>query len=161
MDHSKSVTEIKTLSKYVLGKWKLCCCEDCDVKRKKHKAIITTTVCLKWSEVKVVQSCPTLWHHGLYSPWNSSSQNTGVGSHALLQGIFQNKNWSILEVEISNGSIWGSKSGSGNSFKWYLFFLSLKLRLNLLEPAWTWTPFCNDAICKCSAYATFPLLKNN
>ena len=26
--------------------------------------------------------------HGLYSPWNSSGQTTGVGSHSLLQGIF-------------------------------------------------------------------------
>ena len=26
--------------------------------------------------------------HGLYSPWNSPSQNTGVGSLSLLQGIF-------------------------------------------------------------------------
>ena len=25
---------------------------------------------------------------GLYSPWNSPSQNTGVGNHSLLQGIF-------------------------------------------------------------------------
>ena len=30
----------------------------------------------------------SLWPHGLYSPWNSSGQNTGVGSHSLLQGIF-------------------------------------------------------------------------
>ena len=28
--------------------------------------------------------CP----HGLYSPWNSPGQNTGVGSLSLLQGIF-------------------------------------------------------------------------
>ena len=34
----------------------------------------------------VVSDC--LWHHGLYSPWNSPDQNTGVGSHSLLQGIF-------------------------------------------------------------------------
>ena len=27
--------------------------------------------------------------HGLYSPWNSPGQNTGVGSLSLLQGIFQ------------------------------------------------------------------------
>ena len=46
------------------------------------------------SEVKVTQSCPTLhdrgvaWLHGLYSPWNSPGQNTGVGSLSLLQGIF-------------------------------------------------------------------------
>ena len=26
--------------------------------------------------------------HGLYSPWNSPGQNTGVGRLSLLQGIF-------------------------------------------------------------------------
>ena len=26
--------------------------------------------------------------HGLYSPWNSLGQNTGVGNHSFLQGIF-------------------------------------------------------------------------
>ena len=30
----------------------------------------------------------SLGPHGLYSPWNSPGQNTGVGSHSLLQGIF-------------------------------------------------------------------------
>ena len=30
----------------------------------------------------------SLWPHGLYSPWNSLCQNTGVGSLSLLQGIF-------------------------------------------------------------------------
>ena len=30
----------------------------------------------------------SLWPHGLYSPWNSPGQNTGVGSFSLLQGIF-------------------------------------------------------------------------
>ena len=39
-------------------------------------------------KVKITQSFPTLWPHGLYSPWNSPSKNTGVGSHSLLQGIF-------------------------------------------------------------------------
>ena len=38
--------------------------------------------------VKVTQLCLTLWPHGLYSPWNSPGQNTGVGSISLLQGIF-------------------------------------------------------------------------
>ena len=70
-------------------------------------------VCLK---VKVAQSCPTLhdpmhcslpgssihgicqarvlewdaiaFSDGLYSPWISPGQNTGVGSFSLLQGIF-------------------------------------------------------------------------
>ena len=39
-------------------------------------------------EVKVAQSCPTLRPHGLYSPWSSPGQNTGVGSLSLLQRIF-------------------------------------------------------------------------
>ena len=41
----------------------------------------------------------SLWPHGLYSPWNSSDQNTGVGSHSLLQGIFptQKSNWGFLQ----------------------------------------------------------------
>ena len=30
----------------------------------------------------------SLWPHGLYSPWKSPGQNTGVGSLSLLQGIF-------------------------------------------------------------------------
>ena len=30
----------------------------------------------------------SLQPHGLYSPWNSPGQNTGVGSRSLLQGIF-------------------------------------------------------------------------
>ena len=36
--------------------------------------------------------------HRLYSPWNSPGQNTGVGSHSLLQGILptQELNWDPL-----------------------------------------------------------------
>ena len=30
----------------------------------------------------------SLLPHGLYSIWNSPGQNTGMGSHSLLQGIF-------------------------------------------------------------------------
>ena len=30
----------------------------------------------------------SLQPHGLYSPWNSPGQNSGVGSHSLLQWIF-------------------------------------------------------------------------
>ena len=30
----------------------------------------------------------SLWPQGLYSPWNSPGQNTGVGSLSLLHGIF-------------------------------------------------------------------------
>ena len=33
----------------------------------------------------------SLQSHGLYSPWNSPGQNTGVSSLSLLQGIFPNQ----------------------------------------------------------------------
>ena len=41
-----------------------------------------------WMLVKVAQLSNSLWPHGLYCPWNSPGQNTGVGSLSLLQGIF-------------------------------------------------------------------------
>ena len=36
--------------------------------------------------------------HGLYSPWNSPGQNSGMGSLSLLQQIFptQESNWGLL-----------------------------------------------------------------
>ena len=41
--------------------------------------------------------------HGLYSPWNSLGQNTGVGSLSLLHGIFptQGSNPGLLQVNSS------------------------------------------------------------
>ena len=42
---------------------------------------------MKCSERSSVMS-GSLQSHGLYSPWNSPGQNTGVGSLSLLQGIF-------------------------------------------------------------------------
>ena len=33
-------------------------------------------------------SCDSSWPHGLYGPWHSPGQNTGVGSCSLLQGLF-------------------------------------------------------------------------
>ena len=51
----------------------------------------------KWSESFSVVS-DSLWPHRLYSPWSFPSQNTGVGSHSLLQGIFsiQGSNLGLL-----------------------------------------------------------------
>ena len=43
----------------------------------------------KWSEsVSHSVASKSLWPHGLYNPWNSPGQNTGVGSLSLLQRIF-------------------------------------------------------------------------
>ena len=54
---------------------------------------------LKWSEVKVAQSCPT--HCSCMGcPWNSPGQNSRVGSLCLLQGIFltQGSNPGLLHL---------------------------------------------------------------
>ena len=56
-----------------------------------HKCIWTRT---RWSCCRCTcgLSCSvmsdSLQLHGVYSPWNSPGQNTGVGSLSLLQGIF-------------------------------------------------------------------------
>ena len=52
-----------------------------------QKAMASCIYLLKWCESCSFMS-DSLWPHGLYSPWNSPGQNTGVGSLSLLQGIF-------------------------------------------------------------------------
>ena len=47
----------------------------------------------KWDLIKLKETSHSvvfnsLWPHGLYSPWNSPGQNTGVCSLSLLQGTF-------------------------------------------------------------------------
>ena len=49
-------------------------------------ALFTITKIWKSESHSVVSN--SLQPHGLYSPWNSAGQNTGVGIHYLLQGIF-------------------------------------------------------------------------
>ena len=51
--------------------------------------------------MKVAQSCPTLRPHGLYRPWNSPGQNTGVGSLPFCRGTFptQGSNPSLLHCK--------------------------------------------------------------
>ena len=53
---------------------------------------------LKSESCSVVSN--SLWPHGLYSPWNSSGQNTGVGSLSLLQGIPSS------EIEPRSPALW-------------------------------------------------------
>ena len=74
--------------------------------------------CLKWSEVKVAQSCLTLCNPMDYSlpgsscPWNSTDKN-GVGNCSLLQGIFPTQ---------------GSNTGLLHC-RWILYHLSLVAKL--------------------------------
>ena len=55
--------------------------------------------------------------HGLYSPWNSPGQNTGVGSLSLLQGIFPTQ-------ELNQGLL---------LCRWILYQLSYERSLHVVE----------------------------
>ena len=59
----------------------------------------------------------SLQHHGLYSPWNSPGQSTGVASFSLLQGIFptQESNQGFLHCRqiLYQLSYQGSPPGGG------------------------------------------------
>ena len=68
------------------------------------------------SESRSVMS-DSLRPHGLYSPWNSPGQNTGVGSLSLLQGIFATQ---------------GSNPGLPHC-RWILYQLSHKGSPRILE----------------------------
>ena len=59
----------------------------------------------------------SLWPHGPYSPWNSPSQDTGVGILSLFQGIFPTQ---------------GSNPGFPHC-RWILYQLSHKGRPRILE----------------------------
>ena len=81
---------------------------------------------MKWSESHSVVS-DSLQPHGLYSPWNSPGQNTGVGSLSLLQGIFPTQ---------------GLNPGLPHC-RWILYLLSHKGRPRILE--WVAYPFSSKS----------------
>ena len=71
----------------------------------------------------------SLWLHGLYSPWNSPGQNTGVGSLTLLQGIL------IFPTQGSNPGL--------PHCEWILYQLSHKGSPRILE--WVAYPFSSGS----------------
>ena len=60
---------------------------------------------VKWSESHSVVS-DSLWPHGLYSPWNSPGQDTGVGSLSFSRGSSQPRDW--IQVSHIAGGIFTS-----------------------------------------------------
>ena len=55
---------------------------------RRHNCIPIDDKCMKSESGSRSVVSDSLWPHGLYSPWNSPGQNTGVGSCSLLHGIF-------------------------------------------------------------------------
>ena len=84
---------------------------------------VTALFYLEWSESHSVVS-DSLWPHGLYSPWNSPGQNTGVGSLWLLQGIFQTQEWNPglprcrqILYQLSHNTSWSIRAGRSKRHK--------------------------------------------
>ena len=90
---------------------------------------------VKWSESSSAMS-DSLWPHGLYTPWNSLGQNTGMGSLSLLQGIFPTQ---------------GSNPGVPYCRR-VLYQLSHKGSPRILE--WVAYPFCSTAFQKHQSFGT-------
>ena len=81
-----------------------------DVSLLNHLGCLYTHMNVWKVKVKFAQSCLTLQPHGLYNPWNSPGQKTGVGSLSLLQGLLAGEffnNWANSEAHIG-----GFPSGS-------------------------------------------------
>ena len=58
----------------------------------------------------------SLQTHGLYSPWNSLGQNTGVGSLSLLQGIFPTRNWTgVSRIAGRFSTSWATREAQRNT----------------------------------------------
>ena len=76
-------------------------------------------------KVKVMSN--SLGPLGMYSPWNSPGQNSGVGSLSLLQGIFPTQ---------------GSNSGLLHC-RWILYHLSHKESQRILK--WVAYPFSSGS----------------
>ena len=58
---------------------------------------------LRKVKVKVAQSCLTLGDPmNLNRPWNFPGQNTGVGCHFILQGIFLTQGWKLHLLHLLN-----------------------------------------------------------
>ena len=79
----------------ILLLWSCLLMEETDTRQdKKVNMYMINKIYLTWFSLDVLsegESCSvvpnSLRPHGLYSPWNSPGQNTGVGSLSLLQGI--------------------------------------------------------------------------
>ena len=98
-----------------------------------------------WSESRSVVS-DSLQPHGLYRPWNSPGQNTGVGSLSLLQGIFptQGLNPGLLHCRRILYQL--SHKGSPRVLEWvtYPFSSGSSQRRNQIGVSWGF--FTNWAI---------------
>ena len=147
------MTQLYLWPRYSGGKWRKGLYCFCYVLSDSLAIFVT----LKW--VKVAQLGLTLRPHGLYSPWNSPGQNTGVGSLSLFQGVFPTQgsnpdlphcgqiftSWTTRETQVSHtagGSLPAEPQGKpkntgvGSLPLLQQIFLTQELNWSLLHCRW-------------------------
>ena len=82
----------------------------------------------------------SLWPHGLYSPWNSLGQNTGVGSLPLLQGIFLTQGLKPRSPALQSDSLPAEPQGKPT------VAVPIYISPNLLFPAFIVCRFFDDGL---------------
>ena len=94
----------------------------CKAAQRTWLRILSTAPGVKWSESCSVMSS-SLQPHGLYGPWNSSGQNTGVDSCSLLQVIFSTQESTQLS-DIAGGffTSWATREALERELKFLGFF---------------------------------------
>ena len=125
------------------GWWDVKVAQSCLILRP-HRWQPTRLLCTRDSLGKNIGvGCHFLLHHGLYSPWNSPGQNTGLGSLSLLQGIFptQGSNQGLPHCGWGGKVGWGrilyqlSHQGSPRILEWVAYPFS---RGSSWPRNWTW-----------------------
>ena len=92
---------------------------------------------LTYPEVKWSESCSVVsdssCSHGLYSPWNSPGQNTGVGSLSLLQGIFQPRDRTqISSIAGRFFTSWITRKSNRKLWNLFFSFIFISWRLYII-----------------------------
>ena len=97
------------------GQGGLACCDSWGRKES------DTTERLNWTELMKRPHGRSLWPHGLYSPWNSPHQNTGVGSLSLLQELFATQGLNPLLPNLRQILYQLSHKGSLRILEWVAY----------------------------------------
>ena len=110
----------------------------------------------EWSESRSVVS-DSLWPHGLYSPWNSPGQNTGVGSQSFSRGSSQPRDWTqvaciagrfftvwaVREAHVNSSSIYSSSINKSS----HCFHGTLQFVWFCFEPIYVDSAVCTISYC--------------
>ena len=112
---AESRTRLKRLSSsscsLVLALYEIEWSMGCETIQSRERGLYTTGGVVSESHSVVSDS---LWPHGLYSPWNSSGQNTGVGSIPFSRESFQPRDRTqVFRIAGRSFTVWATREALG------------------------------------------------